>query len=108
MCGATPPLPQYVFMVWYLVKHRDYFTLTKTAKKEPPQQSLTEVMKTTHYRIRKREREKKIFQRKQERVEKQVKILLVCTISKKILKNYLQSAGITCHRLCSLMFTSKS
>jgi hypothetical protein len=27
MNGAIPPLPQYVVMAWYLVKHRDYFTL---------------------------------------------------------------------------------
>jgi hypothetical protein len=27
MRGAIPPLPQYVFMVWCLVKHRDNFTL---------------------------------------------------------------------------------
>jgi hypothetical protein len=26
MCGAIPPLSQYVFMAWYLVKHRDEFT----------------------------------------------------------------------------------
>jgi hypothetical protein len=26
MCGAIPPLPQYVFMAWSLVKHRDSFT----------------------------------------------------------------------------------
>jgi hypothetical protein len=26
MRGAIPPLPQYVFMVWYLVKHRDNCT----------------------------------------------------------------------------------
>jgi hypothetical protein len=26
MCGAIPPLPQYVFMAWCLVKHRDNFT----------------------------------------------------------------------------------
>jgi hypothetical protein len=26
MRGAIPPLPQYVFMVWCLVKHRDNFT----------------------------------------------------------------------------------
>jgi hypothetical protein len=24
MCGAIPPLPQYVFMAWCLVKHRDF------------------------------------------------------------------------------------
>jgi hypothetical protein len=28
MRGAIPPLPQYVFMAWCLVKHRDKFTLT--------------------------------------------------------------------------------
>jgi len=26
--GTIPPLPWYVFMVWYLVKHRDNFTFT--------------------------------------------------------------------------------
>jgi hypothetical protein len=26
MCGATLPLPQYVFIAWCLVKHRDNFT----------------------------------------------------------------------------------
>jgi hypothetical protein len=28
VCGAIPPLPQYVFMVWCLVKQRDSFTFT--------------------------------------------------------------------------------
>jgi hypothetical protein len=28
MSGAIPPLPQYVFMAWCLVKHRDNFTFT--------------------------------------------------------------------------------
>jgi hypothetical protein len=28
MCGAIPPLPQYVFMAWCLVKHRDNFNFT--------------------------------------------------------------------------------
>jgi hypothetical protein len=28
MRGATPPLPHYVFMEWYLVKHRDNFIFT--------------------------------------------------------------------------------
>jgi hypothetical protein len=28
MSGAIPPLPQYVFMAWCLVKHRDKFTFT--------------------------------------------------------------------------------
>jgi hypothetical protein len=28
MRGAIPPLPQYVFMAWCLVKHRDNFTFT--------------------------------------------------------------------------------
>jgi hypothetical protein len=27
MHGVLPPLPDYVFMAWWLVKHRDYFTL---------------------------------------------------------------------------------
>jgi hypothetical protein len=28
MRGAIPPLLQYVFMAWYLVRHRDNFTFT--------------------------------------------------------------------------------
>jgi len=28
MCWATPPLPQYFFTVWYLVKHRNNFAFT--------------------------------------------------------------------------------
>jgi hypothetical protein len=28
MRGAVPPLPQYAFMAWCLVKHRDNFTFT--------------------------------------------------------------------------------
>jgi hypothetical protein len=28
MCVAIPPFPQYAFMVWCLVKHRDNFTFT--------------------------------------------------------------------------------
>jgi hypothetical protein len=28
MSGAIPPLPQYVFIAWCLVKHRDNFTFT--------------------------------------------------------------------------------
>jgi hypothetical protein len=27
MSEAIPPLPQYAFMAWYLVTHRDNFTL---------------------------------------------------------------------------------
>jgi hypothetical protein len=30
MKGAIPPLLQYAFMAWYLVKHRDNFTFTFT------------------------------------------------------------------------------
>jgi glycosylphosphatidylinositol transamidase (GPIT) subunit GPI8 len=26
MRGAIPPIPQYVFMAWFLVKYRDKFT----------------------------------------------------------------------------------
>jgi hypothetical protein len=28
MSGTVPPLPQYAFMAWWLVKHRDNFTFT--------------------------------------------------------------------------------
>jgi hypothetical protein len=28
MRGAIPPLPQYTYMAWYLVKHRDNFTFS--------------------------------------------------------------------------------
>jgi hypothetical protein len=28
MSGAIPPLPQYAFMAWCLVKHRNSFTFT--------------------------------------------------------------------------------
>jgi hypothetical protein len=31
MRGAIPPLPQYAFMAWCLVKHRDNFTFTLMA-----------------------------------------------------------------------------
>jgi hypothetical protein len=34
MREATPPLPQYAFMAWCSVKHRDNFTFTFNAKKE--------------------------------------------------------------------------
>jgi len=30
MNGAIPPLPQYGFIVWCLLKHRDNFTFTFT------------------------------------------------------------------------------
>jgi hypothetical protein len=30
MCGAILPLPQYVFMAWCSVKHRDNFNFTFT------------------------------------------------------------------------------
>jgi hypothetical protein len=30
MLGAIPPLPQYIFMAWCLVKHREKFTFTFT------------------------------------------------------------------------------
>jgi hypothetical protein len=34
MRGSIPPLPQYVFMEWCLVKHRDNFTFTFNNKKQ--------------------------------------------------------------------------
>jgi hypothetical protein len=38
MRGAIPPLPQYVFMAWCLVKHRDNFTfhLNVITTAQPP------------------------------------------------------------------------
>jgi len=30
MCGAISPFPQYLFMAWCLVKHRDNFSFTFT------------------------------------------------------------------------------
>jgi hypothetical protein len=35
MHGAIPPLPQYVFMAWCLVKHRDNFTFILTFRLIP-------------------------------------------------------------------------
>jgi hypothetical protein len=32
MSGAIPPLPQYAFVAWCLVKHRDNFTFTFLSK----------------------------------------------------------------------------
>jgi hypothetical protein len=32
MHGAIPPLPQYVFMWWCIVKHKDTFTFTLTVR----------------------------------------------------------------------------
>jgi hypothetical protein len=40
MRGAIPQLPQYAFMAWCLVKHRDNFTFTFYVKKLPKQQFL--------------------------------------------------------------------
>jgi hypothetical protein len=34
MRGPIPPLPQYVFMAWCLVKHRDNFTFTFMSLKD--------------------------------------------------------------------------
>jgi hypothetical protein len=33
MRGAIHPLPQYIFMAWCLVKHRDNFTFTEKLKR---------------------------------------------------------------------------
>jgi hypothetical protein len=35
MRGAIPPLPQYVFMAWCLLKHRDNFTFAFTCYSAP-------------------------------------------------------------------------
>jgi len=39
MSGAIPPLPQYVFMMWCLVKYRDNFTFTFTLHSYVPETS---------------------------------------------------------------------
>jgi len=31
MCGAIPPLPQYVVMAWCLAEHRDNFYFTESS-----------------------------------------------------------------------------
>jgi hypothetical protein len=41
VCGTVPP-PQYVFMIWCLVKHRDNFTLPYTY-------AVTSLIKLVHY-----------------------------------------------------------
>jgi hypothetical protein len=35
MCEAIPPLPQYVFMSWSLLKHRDKFTFLPLIDTDP-------------------------------------------------------------------------
>jgi hypothetical protein len=37
MSGVIPPLPQYVFMAWCLVKHRGNFTFTITILQHSPE-----------------------------------------------------------------------
>jgi hypothetical protein len=44
MCGARPTLPQYIFMAWCLVKHRDNFTFTFTVSRNPQGPFLGNVM----------------------------------------------------------------
>jgi hypothetical protein len=59
-CGAIPPLPQYIFMAWCLVKHRDNFTLPLSYKrklsvlwqrlrKESHRQNLKKKKNSIHY-----------------------------------------------------------
>jgi hypothetical protein len=45
MSRAIPPLPQYAFMEWYLVKHRDNFTFTFTFTLEICLEGLKDVTK---------------------------------------------------------------
>jgi hypothetical protein len=33
MCGAIPLLPQYAFMAWYLIKHRDFTFLLSRVRR---------------------------------------------------------------------------
>jgi hypothetical protein len=54
LCGAISPLPQYVFMAWYLVKHRDSFTFTYNKgylglnRAAAPTRRLTSLMTLSH------------------------------------------------------------
>jgi hypothetical protein len=50
MCGATPSLPQYVFMTWCLVKQRDNFTFY-TEKSEMDEMQRTEGKMKNEYKI---------------------------------------------------------
>jgi hypothetical protein len=42
MSGAIPPLPQYAFMAWCLVKHRDNFTLKRQEKTKHGREEMNE------------------------------------------------------------------
>jgi hypothetical protein len=54
MSGAIPPLSQYVFVVWCLVKHRDNFIFTIYWKDKTK-----DIKKTKGRKIRNKERKKK-------------------------------------------------
>jgi hypothetical protein len=43
MRGTIPPLPHYVFMAWYLVKHRDFTLLHYTGKRSIAEQELVDI-----------------------------------------------------------------
>jgi hypothetical protein len=48
MRGAIPPLPQYVFMVWCLVKHRDNFTFLPISIESVRRQNTAEINLIRH------------------------------------------------------------
>jgi hypothetical protein len=52
MNGAISPLPQYVFMAWCLVKHRDKFTFSYIDMTRDPLYCLTENLQRTKYKGR--------------------------------------------------------
>jgi hypothetical protein len=51
MNGAIPPLLQYVFMAWCLVKHRDSFTFTFKCKVIPGMKECKEVVELYELKI---------------------------------------------------------
>jgi len=50
MSGAMPPLPQYVFMVWCLVKRRDNFTFTLNYERDSPKVNVLCALMVKSYR----------------------------------------------------------
>jgi hypothetical protein len=48
MCVAIPPLPQYAFIAWCLVKHRDNFTFTPRIRVIPKKLTVTHLVNKIH------------------------------------------------------------
>jgi hypothetical protein len=54
MCGTILPLPQYVFMAWRSVKHRDNFTFTYfvTEKNDDTQNTVNVIVSISNVSFR--------------------------------------------------------